>query len=45
MPKVNGKKFPYTIEGKAAAARARKKQAMADKKAKPKMTTKKKMGK
>lgn len=45
MPMVNGKKFPYTIEGKAAAARAKKKQAAADKRAKPKMATKRKMGK
>lgn len=45
MPMVGKKKFPYTIEGKAAAARAKKKQAAADKKAMPKMATKKKMGK
>jgi len=25
MPKVNGKKYPYTAKGKAAAAAARKK--------------------
>lgn len=45
MPMVGKKKFPYTTEGKAAAARAKKKQASGNKKAMPKMVTKKKMGK
>jgi len=27
MPKVGGKKYPYTKKGKAAAAKARKRQA------------------
>lgn len=45
MPMVGGKKFPYTIEGKAAAARAKKKQATADKKAMPKKAMPKKKAK
>lgn len=46
MPMVNGKKFPYTAKGKAAAARAKKKQTegiYTIQPVKPKMTTKKKM--
>ena len=34
MPKVAGKKFPYTKSGKAMAAKAAKKQAMKKKKKK-----------
>jgi hypothetical protein len=36
MPRVNGKKFPYTKAGKAAANRAAKKPAMKKAKAKKK---------
>lgn len=48
MPMVNGKKFPYTAKGKAAANRAKKKQAEGRytiQPVKPKMATRKKMGK
>ena len=40
MPKVNGKKFPYTAKGKAAAKKA--KAAKASKMAKPKAAKRKK---